>query len=163
MNKIGIISDSHDNQETLKKAVEILNKEGIDIVLHAGDIIAPFTAKILKNLKCRVYAVYGNNDGERELLRKTFEGMDSAISDFQEIEFRNIKIALYHGTEQRLLQAIIKSGEYDLVATGHTHRRVRERVGRTLVVNPGELCGYLTGEASFAIVDGGEVRFEFIE
>jgi predicted phosphodiesterase len=32
-----------------------------------------------------------------------------------------------------------------------------------LVVNPGELCGYLTGKPTFAIIDTDKVEAEIIE
>jgi len=34
--KIGIISDTHDNLPQIKKAVEIFNREKVELVLHAG-------------------------------------------------------------------------------------------------------------------------------
>ncbi len=42
---IGILSDSHDNLDAIKKAVNLLNKKKVDLVIHAGDLISPFTAQ----------------------------------------------------------------------------------------------------------------------
>ncbi|GBE55372.1 MAG TPA: metallophosphoesterase [Euryarchaeota archaeon] len=165
MKKIGILSDSHDNMKLLKKAVEKLNKVEIELVLHAGDIVAPFSARLLGELKAPVRFVFGNNDGERQLLRKVVGELNSEIDDFLEIEFSGKNIALYHGTDRRILDLIVESQRYFLVATGHTHEKYIKKVGNTLVVNPGELCGYLTGEATFAVLDleEGEVQFELLK
>jgi len=39
--KVGILSDSHDNLALLKQALDILEKEKVDLILHAGDYVAP--------------------------------------------------------------------------------------------------------------------------
>ncbi|HCL90984.1 MAG TPA: YfcE family phosphodiesterase, partial [Candidatus Atribacteria bacterium] len=48
--KIGIISDTHDNLPKIKKAVGIFNREKVELVLHAGDFVSPFTFLEFKNL-----------------------------------------------------------------------------------------------------------------
>ncbi len=48
---IGIISDTHDNLALIKKAVTFFNGEKVDLVLHAGDFVSPFTALEFKNLR----------------------------------------------------------------------------------------------------------------
>ncbi len=38
---IGIMSDSHDNFPGLIQAREIFEQHGVEMMLHAGDVIAP--------------------------------------------------------------------------------------------------------------------------
>ncbi len=154
--KLGIISDTHDNQEATKKAVEFFKNREIKTLIHAGDIIAPFTAKLLKDFE--IYAVFGNNDGERFLLSRTIN-----IKDFQYIEIANRRIAVYHGTLENITEALIKSEEYDVVVTGHTHRALIEKHGKTLHINPGEACGYLTNKRTIAILDLEKMSAEIFE
>lgn len=40
--RIGILSDTHDYLEMVDAAVGQLNRERVDLVLHAGDYISPF-------------------------------------------------------------------------------------------------------------------------
>ena len=40
-----------------------------------------------------------------------------------------------------------------MVVHGHTHEAVAAEQGSTLTINPGEICGYLTGKSTFAILD----------
>jgi len=40
-----------------------------------------------------------------------------------------------------------------MVVYGHTHQAKGYVSGETLIVNPGEVCGYLTGESTIATVD----------
>ena len=62
---IGVFSDSHDNIEKIKKAVSFFNDRKVDLVIHAGDFIAPFSIAPMEELNCQLVCVFGNNDGER--------------------------------------------------------------------------------------------------
>ncbi|HNR26026.1 MAG TPA: metallophosphoesterase family protein, partial [Methanobacteriaceae archaeon] len=48
---IGIMSDSHDHIEAIRMVVNFFNQKKVDLVLHAGDLISPFTASEFKQLK----------------------------------------------------------------------------------------------------------------
>ena len=72
---IGILSDSHDNLTRVREAVRLFNDAGCDLVIHAGDFVAPFTVDELRNLRAPVKAVFGNCDGEKAGLAKAFEGL----------------------------------------------------------------------------------------
>ena len=150
---IGIVSDSHDNLEAIREAVVFLNDQNVSMVLHAGDFVAPFTVREWKNLKCPFHGVFGNNDGERKGLTRAYSEMGTELKEFEEINFEGKKIALYHGTITEFLSAIISGGEYDVVVRGHTHNPEIKKEGKTLVINPGELCGYLTGNKTLCLLD----------
>jgi len=67
---------------------------------------------------------------------------------FSEIVIGNSKIALLHGDDAAFLKDIVENGNFDLVVFGHTHKPNIYRKGVTLVVNPGEVCGYITGKST---------------
>lgn len=71
--KIGIMADTHDRLQLIDRAVETLNREGVDLVLHAGDYVAPFAVLRLKPLKAKLIGVFGNNDGDKSLLKERFD------------------------------------------------------------------------------------------
>ncbi|WP_456421781.1 metallophosphoesterase [Thermococcus sp.] len=146
---IGIMSDTHDNLPAIRKAVEFFNERNVDLVIHAGDYVAPFVAGELKNLKAPLKGVFGNNDGERDGLRKALGIEDELI----EIEGDGVKMAVTHGTNEVLVKALAYSKLYDVVIVGHTHHYEIREVGRTILINPGEVCGYLTGVKSVALLD----------
>jgi len=50
LEKLGVISDTHDNLDAIGKAVDEFNKRRVSLVLHAGDYVFPFTAKIFSLL-----------------------------------------------------------------------------------------------------------------
>jgi hypothetical protein len=151
---VGIMADTHDRLPMLDKAVRSLNEEGVELVLHAGDYIAPFVVSHFKPLKADLIGVFGNNDGDKELLRKKFANIGADIrGDFAEIIIDGVKMAMLHGHEEGLLRSLIGVDGYDVVVHGHTHEAKAYREGDTLVINPGETCGYLTGKSTLALLD----------
>lgn len=152
--QIGVIADSHDCLPRIKDVVAKLNAEPVELVLHAGDYSAPFVPPYYGALKAHMIGVYGNNDAERTKLQSKFEQAGHEIRGrFAEVQAGNLKIALTHGDENDLLQSLTTCGAYDVLVHGHTHEAGVTESGRTLVVNPGEICGYLTGKSTFAILD----------
>lgn len=152
--QIGLMSDSHDCLPKIKDAVTRMNAECVELVLHAGDFSAPFVTSCFTKLKERMVGVYGNNDAEKALLRdRLAEGGHEMRGRFAELRIESLKIALIHGDERELLQSLITSGVYDVVVHGHTHEASLSTDGRTFVVNPGEICGYLSGKSTYAILD----------
>lgn len=104
---IGILSDSHDNLNALQKAVEFFNEKEVKAVLHAGDIISPFTVRALKELKPRLYFVFGNNDGDKLTLTKKFEEIGAvACGEFGDLTIDGLHIALLHGTNETVVKAL---------------------------------------------------------
>ncbi|MCX6356796.1 MAG: metallophosphoesterase [Candidatus Aureabacteria bacterium] len=148
--KLGLMADSHENMPMITRQVEIFNRERVECVLHAGDIISPITAKEFKRLKAKLVAVFGNNDGEKFFLREKFRGIGEIHERKWEGEIGGRKILLIHAPD--MLPALESSGAYDVIVYGHTHETVI-RKGKTLVVNPGECGGWLTGRCTVAILD----------
>jgi hypothetical protein len=162
---IGAISDTHDNLPQVEKAVKYLNDQKVGLVLHAGDYVAGFVIPKFKQLNCKLIGIFGNNDGDHELLKKRFsETTNCTIHDrFAQVEVEGYRIALLHGDETELLNVIIDSGYFDAVIHGHSHNKSIEKKGKTLAINPGELCGYLTGKSTLALLDTVKQEVKIIE
>jgi putative phosphoesterase len=162
---VGLMADTHDNLPMVDKAIKKYNIENVGLVLHAGDYIAPFVIPRFKELKAKLIGVFGNNDGDRELLRKRFsehEGLEIR-GNFAEIKVDNLRIAMLHGTDEELLKALIESETFDVVVHGHTHKAEIYRKGKTLVVNPGEVCGYLSGKPTIATYETAKHEAKLIK
>jgi putative phosphoesterase len=161
---VGIFGDTHDRLPLLEKAVRRLNKEGVELVLHTGDYVSAFAVQRLKALKAPLIGVFGNNDGDRELLKKQFAVLNAEIRGrFAEIAVGGLKIAMLHGEEEELLHSLIKTGGYDIVVHGHTHKAKTYREGKTLIINPGEACGYLTEKPTISILDTKSLDVQTIQ
>ncbi|MDI6848041.1 MAG: metallophosphoesterase [Candidatus Bathyarchaeia archaeon] len=162
---VGLIADTHDRLPMVDNAVKKLNEENVELVLHAGDYVAPFVIPKFKELKAKLIGVFGNNDGDRELLKKKFsehKGLEMR-GNFAEITVDGLKIALLHGNEEELLKTLISSESFDVVVHGHTHKAEVYRRGRTLIANPGEVCGYLTGKSTIALFDAVKREVKIVE
>ena len=154
--KIGVFSDSHDHMDNIRKVVDIFLEQKVEKIVHCGDIIAPFMVRAMSELKGKaieVIGVYGNNDGERLGLYKYLGEIMKMKGDFHEDTWNEKFIAIYHGTDNQILDSVIKSQKYDLVLCGHTHQVRIEQQGKTVICNPGETCGYLFNKATCAVVD----------
>jgi len=162
---VGAISDTHDNLPQIEKAVKYLNDQKVGLVLHAGDYVAGFVLPKLKQLNCKLIGVFGNNDGDHELLKKRFsETTNCTIHErFTALTLDGYRIALLHGEETELLNVIVNSGYFDAVIHGHSHNSNVEKMGKTLAINPGELCGYLTGKSTLALLDTVKQEAKIVE
>jgi uncharacterized protein len=162
---IGAISDTHDNLPQIKKAVKVLNEQKVGLVLHAGDYVAGFVIPQLAKLNCPLIGVFGNNDGDHELLKKRFgETSNCTVRDrFAQFTIDGYRIALLHGHETELLGAIVDTGYFQAVIHGHSHNPGIEQKGKTLTINPGELCGYLTGKPTLAILETAKNEAKIIK
>lgn len=147
--KVGVLSDSHDHLPLLRKALEVLQKEGAELILHAGDYVAPFSVAVLAELSIPWWGVLGNNDGEILGIFQKSEGRIKA--PFLELEERGYRIFVSHFYQPAKLA--LASGHYDLVVYGHTHEAIIKEEGRTILVNPGEVCGLLSGRPTVALCD----------
>jgi len=157
--QIGIISDTHDNVPMIKEAVKIFNEKKVDLVIHAGDYIAPFAVIPLNDLKCQYVGVFGNNDGEKLGLNKISQGRIKVAP--HSIDFGGRKILILH--KQSELTALLKSQIYDIVIYGHTHDPVIEKQGKTLAINPGECGGWLSGRSTIALADLDQMSAELVK
>jgi len=160
---IGVIADTHDRLPLLDKAVKRLNEEKVDLVLHAGDYVAPFVVSHFKQLKANLIGVFGNNDGDKDLLKKRFTELGAEIrGKFAEVMVEGLRIGMVHGEEGELLQSLINVGGYDVIIHGHTHEAKTYQKGKTMIINPGEACGYLTGKPTVAILDTKTLNVKII-
>jgi putative phosphoesterase len=157
---IGVISDSHDNVTQIKKAVSLFKDAGCELVLHAGDVVAPFAARELAALGCPVKAVFGNCDGEKQ-------GLETALEKIGEIKEapliftqggRQILLVHYHFS----VATYAASGRYDVIIFGHTHKPVIQMEEKTLLLNPGEAGGWLTGKSTVALLNPEKLEAEII-
>lgn len=146
---IGVISDTHDDTGSIKEAVGILNNRQASLVIHAGDITSPFTFEFFNGLNCRFAGIFGNNDGDKLLLR---EKSGNNIFNYPLfITHGGKKIVVVH--EPDLVAALSDSGHFDIVIYGHTHVPDVSLAGDTLVVNPGKAARLHKGPATLALID----------
>jgi len=159
---IGLMADSHDNLPRIKQAVEFFNKKKVDLVLHAGDFVAPFVVRELGKLSCPLIGVFGNNDGEKEGLKKAIGKIGEIHPGPLELEREGKKILLLHDPSTLNLKKL-KKKRYDVIVYGHTHKAEIREEQNLLLINPGECAGWLTHRSTIAWINLEEMKAEIVE
>lgn len=158
--KIGLISDTHDRVPAVEEIVARFVAAGASFVLHAGDYCAPFSLAPFRAAGLPLLGVFGRNDGDRDGLRAAASALHAGGELFESphsLELGGRSVLLVHD----LGDALARSVEgHEIVVHGCSHRaEVRQR-GATLVVNPGEACGWLTGSCTAALLDLDTLQVE---
>jgi putative phosphoesterase len=156
--RIGVVSDTHDHHANVRRIVALFAAAGVERVVHTGDITQAKTLDVFAALRAPLYGVFGNNDLERAAL-------EAAIArhgfHFEEPPLRlawaGREIVVVH--DPRALEA--EPGAV-VALHGHTHRRVVERRGESLVFNPGECAGHLRGHNAVGVVDLAALSVELL-
>lgn len=163
MTKIAVISDSHDNIPVLKQTLAAVRQSGASILLHCGDLCAPFNIDILaEGFSGEIHIIFGNNDGDGRLLQTMAAKYERVHLHgiYHEFQIGERRIGMIHYPEPAL--RIAQSGELDLVCYGHDHTRHIEQIGSTWLINPGEILG-LRGAPGWALYDCESHTAELIE
>ena len=167
--RIAVLSDIHDHLDNLKKVLEDFKKQKVQAIFFCGDLISPFTTGVLAEAELPTYAVLGNNDEDHiGMMKKGGKKITwfHLSQEFGEMKVGDKKIAFCH--YPKLGELLAKSGEYDAVFYGHTHNVHKEKFGKTLLLNPGAVCGINFeksdyDKATYAIFDTEENSAEIIE
>ncbi len=156
---IGVVSDSHDDIESVRTVGVRLRELGVRMVIHLGDIVAPFTLRELANsAKAPIEAVFGNNDAEIPMLLQVASQVNARISWWPRIvEVDSRRLLLMHGAgpsdiTAEVAHALAESGHFSAVLYGHTHVAELSYVKGVLVLNPGPVSRFVGGPSA-AVID----------
>ena len=166
MKKLGLISDPHAYPDPVAEALSIFKHEQVDAIWCTGDVAGygaelEQTISLLQKSDCQL--IMGNH--EIEYLQKNSEmaGSDihSYLSSLPRVKQQNIEgktVYMVHASPPDFLKGgirlldqlgnVIESEkqswatrlsdfEPEVLIVGHTHQVFAERLGSTLVINPG--------------------------
>jgi len=148
--KVGILADSHDDRESAADILSVFLREGVEAILHLGDVCSPLVLEPFYACGIPLLGVFGNNDVDRAGLQAV-SGNGFHRGPFI-LEIGGRKVLMSHIFDE-LQGEIGEGGNFDLILFGHTHRPLTMRVGRALVINPGEACGFMSGRPTCAVID----------
>ena len=153
--RVGIISDTHDNLNMLGKLMDRVKGTTFDGVIHLGDLVSPFTLKYLVSKVKSPIVILGNNDGDKILLSRTYPNI---LEQPTELKIDNLHVLLLHGFGSKdftykIVKALARGGDYDIIMYGHTHEAKIEVINKTLIFNPGTVSGYLSDRCTYGILD----------
>lgn len=147
--KLLILSDSHGDFYTLKKAVSAYGKNA-DVIIHCGDATRNEPEWLQYNCaNSSIVCVKGNCD------------MGSMLREIEFMNLNGVKIMITHGhlfnVKYGLLNLYYKAKENncDIAFFGHTHNPTYQILDDVSLINPGACSGY---EGSCAVVEIDEKR-----
>ena len=160
---IGIMSDSHDNLTMLKRAAGAMKKYGVDVLLHGGDYIAPFSIPYLKSTGAKtIIGIYGNNDGEIKGLKKVFDEIGGRLEKAPlRFDLQGLKIMMMH--EPVYIADAKEDPNLNVVIYAHTHKLFIEKKRGKIILNPGETCGYITGRKTIILLNTETMEPETVD
>jgi len=132
--RIGVISDTHIPDRAAKIPAQVLEAfRGVDLILHAGDLVDSDVLTELKTVCKDVRAVRGNMDHPH---------VQQSLPEKQVIDMENHRIGMVHGhgAPNRLIELVSKIFEkdkVDIIIFGHSHSPVNEKREGILYFNPG--------------------------
>ncbi len=171
--KIGVISDTHiPALSPLLPARIAAVFQGLDIILHAGDICELYMLEQLQETYTLTFAVWGENDSE---------DVRRYVDEKQVVRFGNRRVGLIHGHQfqaeqrgvlERLRQLLATRSDPDAlpdfllqqfaddevhaIVFGHTHRPYIRLYRGVLLFNPGAALPGPGRNPSVGILDVGE-------
>ena len=152
--KILVASDSHDRWDYLTQAIEIANNVGCEVMLFAGDLIAPVGARTLDKFNGHVHTVLGNNEGELVNLTRALDKRENITFHKNTMEETIGGLSFYMNHYPDIVENAALTGKYDVCVYGHNHT-YRDEVleNGTHILNPGEVCGNRTLTPTAIIFD----------
>jgi uncharacterized protein len=158
--KIGIISDTHNDVEMVKKAVDIFRERKVDLVVHAGDLTSAKLIELFDGLPAKF--VLGNCDLDCDTINyKAQELGYGCVDNYCDFTAGNKRIMLFHGSDIPMFRKAVASGEYDYIIKGHTHTFENYMSNGTRIINPGSV--YREDERTVSILDTETDRVEKIK
>lgn len=133
--RIGLLADTHIPDSRPSLWPELLEQfQGVDLVLHAGDIVSPRVLDELEQV-APVYAAEGNHDSHM--------ADDPRVEPYHMLDLEGHQLALIHDFEpltielKQLCDMFLDGVQPDIVVFGDTHFEHLEIRDGTLLINPG--------------------------
>jgi putative phosphoesterase len=159
--RVGLLADTHDRVPAIAELVRLMQEGGASMLIHAGDYCAPFSLAPIEAANISLAGVFGRNDGDHEgLLARASAGFGAELfTGPHSFELGGERVLVVHDigdVQPRSIEA------HSIVVHGFTHIQEMKTRGDTLIVNPGEACGWLHGSPKAAILDLSTKKVEFI-
>lgn len=157
--KIAVLSDIHDDKKGLSFVLDRIAHQDVKMIFVLGDYVSFSFFKQLIQTDLPIVAVFGNMDKSQEKIESWVKEKGKNITlrrEMNRVKVGDRNIALTHYPE--IAEKLLKSGIYDAVFFGHTHRAEQKLDEETLVANPGAVKN-----RSFGIYDSETNEFEIVK
>lgn len=140
---VGILSDIHDALLNLDRALLYFEQNRISTLFFCGDFCSPIPCRRLKAFPGTVHAVFGNGDGDRFQMMNIAHAGETNLhfhGEYADLTLSGKRIGMTHYPFYARYMAL--SQEFDAVFCGHSHEASTNQVGKTLLINPGDIMGW---------------------
>ncbi len=154
------MADIHGNMAYLARAKQIIDEQKLGLVVICGDVQNEEAFDEIDSWSQKVYLSLGNADyAIREMLnRKILKPRNIVVSfDHGELLIGGTRLAFCH--YPKYADKLAESGRFNVVFYGHNHRPWEEKIGKTVMLNPGEIQAR-DGHPTFAIYDLVKMKAE---
>ncbi len=160
--RVGLLADTHDRVPAVTALLQAMRDKGVTLVMHAGDYCSPFALEPFNDSNMALLGIFGRNDGDHEGLRAVAaRGMGMELYESpHSFDVQGKRILLVHDLGEVNRRSI---DAHQFVVSGFTHVQQTVVRAETLLVNPGEACGWLHGKCTGAILDLDTREVEIIE
>jgi putative phosphoesterase len=184
--RVGVLSDIHARFGALERALDVLERAGVDRLVCLGDVVekGPDPDRVVERLdRLLVPTVRGNHDDNavaHAALDPAAAGMSrdtlgwlAALPLCREYAWAGRYVALAHaslrdngsgvrpGHVPKAMRRALRSCDADVVLLGHTHIPMRMRIGERWLCNPGSTSlGRGASGSSCAVLSLPELSFE---
>lgn len=135
--RIAVISDTHDRNGSVAKAVQVMAERGVERIIHCGDICAGDTVRLFP---AHTHFVFGNCDYDRDDIERAVAEIGATLHGaWGHLDLAGLSLAFVHGDDRDMLQHLERSDAFDFLFHGHTHVAKEHHTGKTRVINPGAL------------------------
>lgn len=150
---IGVISDTHRINKEIYKAIQVLNKLKVDVIIHLGDNVQD-VEEIKKLTNTTIINVQGNCDYEIDVPSEKIEVLGEKKFFITHGHNYSVKMHL-----NRLKYRAMEVGA-DIVLYGHTHVADINHEEGIWFINPGSVSASRLGPNSFSIIKINDGKVE---
>lgn len=138
--KVALLSDSHNNWNALREAVNSQAAGNCDVALFAGDLTRPKGVDVLAESPVPVHQITGNMDRQIDAIWSRAKKTDNVIFHGEECDIERGGVRIYMQHHPEPVEAKAQDDTYDLCVHGHLHEFRHETTdsGANLI-NPGAL------------------------
>lgn len=161
--KVGLIADTHDRLPAVTELLRRFVAAGASLVLHAGDYCSPFALEPFRDVGLPLLGVFGHNDGDRPgliALAASLPAGGEIVDSPHSVDVDGHRILLVHDLAEARTSSL---DTHQVVVRGTSHHAAVQRRRDTLIVNPGEACGWITGTPTAALLDLATLDVELIQ
>jgi hypothetical protein len=159
---VAIISDVHNNEVNLQKVLNYCKKNKISTIICCGDLASQETLDFFNaNFSEIILYTFGNADYDdlRKLDAQKKYKHTFLYKDFGEANIEKKTVAFTHYPETA--KSLARTGKYNFVFHGHTHKPWEEIIGNCKILNPGNVSGDIY-PPTFAVWNTEDSNFKLI-